>query len=183
MDPLIQYSIPVKGLRSGTHQFDFHINSEFFKAFEDSPVADGNIELTLLFDKRPDMYILQFDFEGTVKSECDRCLAQIDLPVEDHQQLVVKFSETTEAEDAEVIYIHPETQHLNVATYIYEYIILAMPFMKVYDCENDPNRVCNEEMLNYILNGNGATAQEEEEKSMEGNPLWEELKKLNIRDN
>lgn len=179
MDSLVQYSIPVKGLRTGTHQFDFHIDSEFFKLFENSPIADGNIELTLLFDKRPDMYVLQFDFEGTVKTECDRCLEFINLPVSDSQRLVVKFSETaeSEAEEADVIYIHPESQHLNVANYIYEYIILSMPFMKVYDCENDDNRVCNQEMLSYIQNV------EESEEETERNPLWEELKNLNIKDN
>ncbi|MDX1939364.1 MAG: DUF177 domain-containing protein [Saprospiraceae bacterium] len=178
MDSLVQYSIPVRGLRSGTHQFDFQVDDEFFRCFESSPIAQGNINLTLLFDKRPDMYVLQFDFEGTVKSECDRCLASIDLPVSDSQRLVVKLSEQPEAEDAEVIYIHPEDQHLNVATYIYEYIILSMPFMNVYDCENDINRVCNLEMLQYLQNEYKAAEEEEEN---EQNPFWEELKKLNIK--
>lgn len=182
MDSLVQYSIPVKGLRSGTHQFDFQVDVDFFRCFESSPVADGKIDLTLLFDKRPDMYVLQFDFEGTVKTECDRCLAQIDLPIADSQRLVVKLSEQTEAEDADVIYIHPEEQQLNVATYIYEYIILSMPFMKVYDCDNDKNRVCNEEMLYYLQNVQEEEAAEEEPEN-EQNPLWEELKKLNIKDN
>lgn len=182
MDPLIQYSLPVKGLRPGTHQFDFHIESEFFSQFEDSPVSDGNINLTLVFDKRPNLFVLQFDFAGTIKAECDRCLEMIDLPVADSQQLLVKFSEEQEAEDADVIYIHPETQHFNVATYIYEYVILAMPIRKVYDCENDKNAQCNQEMLKYIRQEVDELPPVAEEKPS-SNPLWDQLKNLNVEDN
>lgn len=171
MDALIPYSIPVKGLRSGIHQFEFHIDGTFFRAFEDSPIEEGNIDLTLHFDKRTDMFVLQFDLKGTVKTACDRCLEEIDLPLCDSQRLLVKFSENPEMEEAEVIYVNPEIQQLNVAKYIYEFICLAMPLIKVYDCENDENRVCNEEMLDY-LDGN-----EETEESGD-NPIWAELKKL-----
>lgn len=176
MNPLIQYAIPVKGLRNGTHQFTFHIDRAFFAQFEGTPVTDGNIDMTLVLDKRPDMLVLEFDFAGTVKTECDRCLAQIDLPVADNQRLLVKFSETEKVEDADVIFVNPEIQQLNVATYAYEYVILSMPIFRVYDCKNDPNRVCNEETLQYIQN-------REDEDEVAPNPIWEELKKLNQNDN
>jgi len=111
MKPLIQYSLPVKGLRKGTHQFDFQIDSAFFEHFEGAPVSDGNIELTLLFDKRPNLYVLDFQFSGTLKTECDRCLAWIDLPVSGEPRLMVKFSTEAdrESEEADVVYIDPET--------------------------------------------------------------------------
>jgi uncharacterized protein len=171
MDPLIPYSIPVKGLRNGTYHFDFQVDSTFFGQFEGSPVTDGNIRLELVFDKRSDLYVLQFDFKGTVKATCDRCLATIDLPVADQQQLLVKLSPEIVAEEADVIFISPELQQLNVARYAYEYIILAMPMSTVYDCENDPNANCNEEMLRYL-------SYEEPEEPETGNPLWEALKNL-----
>ncbi len=180
MDPLIQYSLPVRGLRVGAHRFDFQIDNEFFLQFEDSPVKEGAVEMSLTLDKRPDMFVLEFDFEGIVQTDCDRCLAQINLPVKDTQQLIVKFSESEEAEDADVIYVHPEIQQLNVAKYIYEYIILAMPMIRVYDCENDPNRPCNQEMLQYLQNGNAEAAPE---ITTESNPIWEALKNLNKNDN
>lgn len=177
MNPLIPYSIPVKGLRNGTHSFAFHIDRAFFSQFEDTPVIEGKVDVTLVLDKRPDMFVLDFDFAGTVQTDCDRCLAQIDLPVADTQRLLVKFSEEEVVEEADVIYVHPEIQQFNVATYIYEYIILAMPIIRVYDCRNEVNRPCNEEMLQYIQQ---SEAQEEE---TERNPAWDELKKLNKNDN
>ena len=110
-------------------------------------------------------------FSGTVKADCDRCLAKIDLPLSDQQRLLVKFSVEQELEEAEVVYIHPETQQLNVSKYIYEFICLAMPMIKVYDCEEEENRPCNEEMLGYL--------DHEEEEKTDSNPIWDELKKLN----
>lgn len=171
MDALVQYSIPVKGLGNGIHQFDFQIDKTFFTNFKGSPVGAANIELVLHFEKRPDLFVLQFDFKGTVKTECDRCLAQIDLPLSGSRQLLVKFSEEGIKEEAEVLFISPGTQKLNVAKYIYEYICLALPLIKVYDCEQDDNAPCNLEMLEYL-------ERETEREGSTANPAWDELKKL-----
>lgn len=174
MDALIQYAIPVKGLRNGLHRYEFHIDRLFFVNFEGSPVEDSEIDLELSLDKRPDMLVLEFDFEGTVRTECDRCLAEINLPVSGNARLLVKYSLEEEPEEVEVVYIHPETDHFNVAKYIYEYIVLSMPMIKVYDCEAEDPRPCNEEMLRYLASSSDpAQAPGEEE-----NPIWDELKKL-----
>lgn len=177
MGGLLEYSLPIKGLGNGVHQFRFHIDASFFRHFEGSPLEAGNVEVILDFDKRSDLYVLEFEIEGVVRTECDRCLAEIDLPIADRQRLLVKFSEENEIEDAEVVYISREAQQLDVSRFIYEFIVLAMPIIKVYDCENDANRQCNEEMLRYL---NGEAGQEEEQEGpTEINPIWEELKKLN----
>jgi len=168
MKSLLPFSIPVKGLHSGTHQFDFQIDSSFFEAFEASPINDGQVSVSLSFDKRPGLYVLEFNLEGTVKTECDRCLALIDLPIGGEQRLLVKFSEEAQAEEADVVYINPDDSQLNVAQFIYEYIILAMPMLKVYDCENDETPKCNLEMLRHL---EGETQDQDAP-----NPLWDALK-------
>ena len=101
MDPLIAFSIPVRGLRDGIHQFDFQIDRSFFGQFESAPVQEGDVSLQLELIKRPGLYTLTFSFEGTVKTECDRCLAPIDLPIEGEQRLLIKVSEAAEGEPAE----------------------------------------------------------------------------------
>lgn len=168
MKSLLPFSIPVKGLRPGVHEFDFQIDRRFFEAFESSPINDGQVSVRLLFEKRPGLYVLSFHLEGTVKTECDRCLALIDLPIGAEQRLLVKFSEENEAEEADVVYINPEDSHLNVAQFIYEYIILAVPMIKAYDCENDENPKCDWEMLKY-LDG-------ENQNQDASNPIWDALK-------
>ncbi len=173
MGGLLEYSLPVKGLGIGVHQFRFQVDASFFKHFQESPVEAGQVEVLLDFDKRPDLYVLDFRLEGTVRTECDRCLAEIDLPIADQQRLLVKFSEEEEIEEAEVVFISREETQLDVSHFIYEFIVLAMPIIKVYDCENDENRQCNEEMLRYLQG-----EEEKAEGSAGTNPIWEELKKL-----
>jgi len=174
MDPLLPFSIPVKGLGQGLYQFDFQIDRSFFQRFEASPIEEGDIEMTLYFDKLPDMFVLEFEFEGTVRVACDRCTAPIDLPIADSQRLLVKFSEVEMPEEAEVIYVSSEISHFQAAQYAYEYICLALPMISVYDCEDDDPRPCNEEMLRY-LNQAGTSKDEKEEG---GNSIWDALKNL-----
>ena len=181
MDALIQYAIPVKGLRPGDHQYEFDIDRAFFEAFEESPVKNGQVHVELDFDKRPDLIVLTFDISGTVKTECDRCLAAIDLPIEDQQQLIVKFSEEDVPEEADVVYIHPDSAQLNVARFIYEFICLAIPMIRVYNCESETVRPCNEEMLRYLKE----TENDEDggQDNQGGNPVWDVLKNLDPDDN
>lgn len=170
----MQYRLPLKGMGEGVHHFTFRVKWDFFSQFADSPVDDGNIELELEVDKRPGLYDLAFAFRGTIATECDRCLADIDLPVSGEQRLLVKLAEEERNEEADVVYIHPEDPFLNVARFIYEFIVLAIPMIKVYNCEKEEARRCNERMLGFL------EAQSAEEKTEGTNPLWDELKKLNI---
>ena len=180
MEGLVEFSIPIKGLGDGVHRFDFHIDASFFKHFESAPVEEGDIDLTFLLDKRPSMYVLEFDFEGTVNTACDRCLAPIDLPISGHQRLLVKFSFEEEDEEADVVYISPETQKLDIAKYVYEFIVLAIPMIKVYDCQEEEDPPCNVEMLRYLEGAEDAGPSEEEATE---NPIWEELRKQLSKDN
>lgn len=150
MDALIQYTIPVKGLGPGIHQYNFEIDHQFFSHFESSPVKDGQIKLEVTFDKRPDMYLFTFSFTGTVKVNCDRCLAPIDLPIEGEETLIVKFALEQQEESADIAYVHPEKQNFNIAKYAYEYLILSVPMIKVYECEEEETLPCNTEMLKYL---------------------------------
>ena len=99
-------------------------------------------------------------------------MAEINLPIEDSQQLIVKYSEN-EREEVEVVYINMGTTQFNVAKYIYEFICLAVPMIKTYDCESEKPPVCNSKVVKYL----DQAAKRKESK--ESNPIWDELNKLN----
>jgi len=172
MKALIPFSIPVSGLRDGLHQYDFTVGKDFLAAFPDSPVEEGNLQVHLDFQKRPAMFVLEFTVQGTVRAACDRCLENIDLPVSGEHRIVVKFSEEERADEAEVIYVSPTLEELNVAQYVYEFVVLSLPMVKVYDCEEDENAPCNEDMLSYLEENDHPQTEEETP-----NPIWDELKK------
>ncbi len=169
MNAFVAYSIPIKGLKIGIHQYTFTIDSAFFSHFEDAPITEGDIRFGLQLDKRPDMLILDFDLEGSIKAECDRCTATIDMPLQDSRELIVKYGEAEGDDEDEVVFIHREASEFNVAKYLYEFSVLALPITNTYDCQNDPNPPCNFEILKYLNNEAG-----------EQNPdsVWDALKDL-----
>lgn len=156
------------------HLFDFQIDNAFFGLFEESPVSEGNFEVRMSFDKRPDLYILLFEFAGHIKSDCDRCLESIQLPVAGKEQLLVKITELELEEEADVVYLSSFVHELNVAKYIYEYICLAIPMHRVYDCEKDEKAPCNVDILKYINGASDTTIDPGTEESE--NPFWTALK-------
>ncbi len=176
MSVLKAYTIPLLGLKVGIHEYDFEVDSNFFAALEDSPIQEGNFKVKLYLDKRPDeMLVLIFSFQGKISTDCDRCLAEIQLPVEGEEQLVVKYADEPR-EEAEVIYLAKEAAELNVARFIYEYIVLSTPIIKVYDCQEEDPIPCDEEMLDKLDAINEAPEQADDES--EGGSIWDALKGL-----
>ena len=147
------FILPLRGLGQGVYTYEFKIDDAFFASFESSPVSRAEVALTMTVDRRTREMTINFAFAGTVATECDRCLAPIDLPIRDEGQLIVKFrADADELEDdGEVIYLDPDTSLLNVAPYAYEMILLAVPMIKTYACrEGEPPYPCDEEMLDRI---------------------------------
>jgi uncharacterized protein len=144
----------------GNHQFKFTLDRDFFQHFEDSLILDGKVNFVVDLDKRPDRYV------GAV---CDRCTADINLPISGQEELLVKFSDE-ELEDDEVIFIPHETSNFNIAQFMYEFSIMALPIINTYDCEEETPLPCNLEVLKYI--------QTEEEENSKSNPIWDSLKDL-----
>lgn len=177
MNYLRQFTIPILGLKEGIHEYDFSISDEFFSHFEDSPIQQGTFKVKLIIDLREDMLLLTFDFEGSIKTDCDRCLAAIDLPIEGNEDLIVKYAEESD-DEIDIVYIERGSAELNVATYIYEYICLAMPVTNIYNCEDEPENVCDLKMLEYLER---SLAEESEEKKEEkpSNSPWDELRNFN----
>ena len=178
MDNLKAYIIPVKGLKEGIRRFDYQIASTFFDLFEDSSIKKGKLSIKLLFDKRPNMIVMDFEVKGTIGSECDRCLEAIDLPLEGIQQLMVKFSEEEREEEDDIIYIHPESSHFNVAKYIYELIHLSQPLRSVKpECDEFPED-CPTNYMNDLAEEFEEDSEEEEEDDPDSGSIWNELNKF-----
>jgi len=177
MDTLKNYAIPFQGLKLGVHQFEFQIDSSFFTHFENSSIEQAAVHLIIEMDKRPNMLELIFNINGSVKSECDRCLERIDLPIKGEYQMLVKFSEEPREGNEEVIYIHPKTAHINIASYAYEFIHLSVPMRKLKPICIEMPEECENNML-VFYDDEDEEFEEEDIKEENINPLWDELNKF-----
>ena len=176
-----QYDIYFKGLGAGEHRFTFDINDKFFAAFEGSEVKAGDLVADVTLVKSGSLMRLDFVINGTATVECDRCLADCNLPVDFHETLNVRFSDRVAAQegeyDGEILWLNSAENELNVAQYIYESIVLSLPYQRVHpDGECDPQmlerfNIVSEEEFEQL-------AAESEMQKMADNPEWEKLRKL-----
>lgn len=178
MQVLRPYVLPIKGLKPGMHEYSYQVNDEFFAAFPASPVSRANLELSILVDKKFGEFTVRFDFEGTIATECDRCLADIDLPVEGDDVLLfqVNHDDELESEDPLLVYLSPDAHELDLASYAYEFMLLSIPIFKTCQ-EGQPPADCDEDMiakLHVAPATNGSSTQEDADKPSP----WDVLKKL-----
>lgn len=148
------YSLPIQGIKPGIHHYKFSIDKKFLSYFEGSPVEEGVIDFDVTLDKRSDMMLFDFLVSGYVGAVCDRCTANIHLPLQDERHLIVKFGETEGETEDEVVFILREASEFNLAKYLYEFMVLALPITNTYDCKNDPEPPCNFEVLKFLKDEN-----------------------------
>ena len=175
MQALNQFSIPIKGLNFGKHEYDFLIQNRFFDEFEGSPIKFGEFKTHLVLDRRIRDLELYFSTQGYIESECDRCTAEIKLPIDASIKFIVKFSDE-EQSDGEVFFVSTESHEINVAQMVYEHLILAIPLIKTYDCQDEDPIPCNENILD-VLDG---VEYEPEEEVVNNNPFGDAFKDLKI---
>ncbi len=178
MDALQPYVLPLKGLGNGNHDFQFVIDDDFFAAFPESPIQKAKVDLTVELDKRPNLLVFDFRLKGWIEEQCDRCLAPIQLPIEGMNQLLVKYGDPEDqTEDEDVVYIPFETSSWSLAQFAYEFIVLRIPMIKVYDCDDEQDPPCDLDMLDYL------DQEEETEEENTNNPLRDALKNWKQDDN
>ncbi|MCE1198974.1 MAG: DUF177 domain-containing protein [Marinilabiliales bacterium] len=174
MNYLSQYSLQFSGLSEGKHQFDFSVDDRFFEEFEGSEVEKGSLNVRILLEKRSTYLKLQFSLDGTVELICDRCLETFSHPVRTDRELLVKFSEKEMEDEAELIYLRPSDFQVEVAQYIYEFIILSLPIRRLHPEGNDGKSLCDPLMLKKLeeLRYHG------HDKDEPADPRWNDLKKF-----
>lgn len=178
MDALQAYVLPIRGLQTGRHQYDFLVDDDFFAAFPDSPVKHGRLELEIMLDRRLRELVLDFNFTGSLQTDCDRCLTSLDLAIQGEEQLLVKITSDPDQQssDPEMIYLYEEESFLQLAPFVYEFILLAMPMVKT--CEDAVTEAeCDADML-AKLGSLEQTETEETEKTNSSSP-WDVLKDWN----
>jgi uncharacterized protein len=173
---LKQFSIPFTGLKIGKHEFEFDLDNSFFDAFEYSLITKGNLKATVELDKQETMLILHIHIVGTVKLDCDKCLAAFDAPIDIKERQIVKFAEEeTEIDDLEIIVLNKKESSIEIAGILYELISVSVPFIKICE-ENGNGQQCDQEMIARLESLSPATESTKEDNDED--PRWAALKKL-----
>lgn len=165
--------IPFKGLKMGKHDFEFKVEKGFFERFENSEVENGRCIVTVILDRKTNLMDLKINILGTVEVVCDRCLDHFDLPLEISESLYVKFGDVAYEQTDKIIILPQKEFELDISQYIYEYIILNLPYQRYHPLDKNGKSLCNqqiiEEMGNYYAGRNDKKGTD---------PRWDGLKNL-----
>lgn len=135
------FNIPLKSLGEGSHEFDLHLNQKFFDDMENPDVRDANLDVKLTVKVVHDKYDLQFHVTGEVTTLCDRCLDDLEMPIDATYHLMVEYGSDYN-DESDVLLVIPNSDNcLNVAYMIYDTVVLAIPMKHVH-----PMGKCNRQM-------------------------------------
>ena len=169
-----EFLIPFIGLKLGKHQFEFQINKAFFDHFEYDEFESADIKVNVVLEKKSTMLELSFKHKGTIHVPCDLTNEEFDLPVKGKLNLIVRFGETFN-DDNEELLILPFSEHqIDVSQYIYEMVVLSIPLKKVHPGIKDGT--LQTDALSKLNEINVKEPIEVKEENTD--PRWDELKKL-----
>jgi len=124
---------------------EYLLDSLFFTNIGGEDIQKGKINMQLTISKKAGVFDLSFAFNGIVIIPCDRCLDDMDLPIETTAHLIVKLGKDY-AEESDEIVVIPETEgKINLAWFLYEFIALAIPIKHVHA----PGK-CNKQMTSKL---------------------------------
>jgi uncharacterized metal-binding protein YceD (DUF177 family) len=116
---------------------------------------------------------LHFLTKGFVTVSCDRCLDDMEQPIEADNVLTVKLGDAY-SDDDDTVTIDENEGILDLSWFIYEFIMLAIPIKHVHA----PGK-CNSAMTQKLEELSGAVRSGEEEAEAI-DPRWEKLKNLKV---
>ncbi|WP_046743411.1 YceD family protein [Kordia zhangzhouensis] len=171
---LKDFTIPFIGLKEGKHQFDYQIDNSFFELFDFDEFNAATIQVELEFLKKQTMLELAFSASGTVNVNCDLTNEPYEQAVKGSLDLIVKFGHEYNDENEEILIIPHGEYQINVAQYIYEMIVLAIPSKRVHPGIADGT--LQSEILEKLEELQPGTEKKETEEDID--PRWDTLKKL-----
>ncbi|WP_299047033.1 DUF177 domain-containing protein [uncultured Polaribacter sp.] len=172
MKDLKQFNIQFVGLKEGNHFFEYKIDNTFFEAFNFDEFESSSIKVTLDFVKKSTLFELKFSAEGYVEVPCDITSELFHQEIQSDLPLVVKFGPEFNDDNEEILILPHEAYELNVAQFIYEMIVLAIPNKRVHP------KVLDGTMESEALKKLKELEIKEENTAGEIDPRWDKLKNL-----
>lgn len=183
-----QYKIDLLGIADDIQAFTYELTDEFFSKINSPEVQKGNVVATVKVQKRAGSYELHFSLNGSVIIPCDRCLDDMEQAIHYQDVIKVKLGSAFSEED-EVVIIPESEGYINIAWFLYEFIVLNIPIKHVH-----PTGECNKAMMGKLKKHIAYSKDDDEnalidvidddtEDTEEFDPRWKGLEDINIENN
>jgi len=188
------YKLPLKSLSAGNHEFDYHLDKKFFEDMESADIHDADLNIHVTVVTKNDLYELTIDITGEITLLCDRCLDDLQWPVDTTYHIYVKYGADYNDDSDELLEIPESDNFLNIAYMIYDTVALTIPIKHVHPLgkcnramssllkkHRAPGNISEEdgEMMEEIIDDIENTEAADSDDEAPTDPRWDELKKLN----
>ena len=163
--------IDLKGLKEEDTSLDFNLDNNYFEALDGTEVKKGSLHVSVSIRKATGFFELLIHSRGTIIIPCDRCLDDMEQPVETDNRLIVKLGSSYSEED-EIIVVPEDEGRLDISWFIYEFVMLVIPIRHVHA----PGK-CNPAMT-QALEELSADRSSDEESAQSTDSRWDKLKTL-----
>jgi uncharacterized metal-binding protein YceD (DUF177 family) len=155
------FIISFRGLKLGTHEFEYDLNDTFFTLFEFSDYSGLQGKAVIKMLKSETVFDLDFTFSGSIVAPCDVTNEHFTQALTNSFVMQVKFGEEYNDENEELLILPHGDHSFNISQFLFELVVLSIPPKLT-----GPNA------------GNGIEdfIKEEEEKITD--PRWDQLKNL-----
>ena len=185
------YNIDLKNLSQGVHVYEYLLENQFFIDIDGAEVQKGKVKVNLSVKCTSGIFEMKFQISGVVVVPCDRCLDDMEIPVESQNRLVVKFGKEYSEESDEVVIVPEDEGAINLAWFLYEFVALGIPMKHIHL----PGK-CNKSMSSKLKKHTTHSSTDDdldndmtddisnEEEGVSGSdPRWDALKGLVENDN
>jgi uncharacterized protein len=171
------YEIRFSALKNGFHYYDYALDFSFFMRFPESLIHQAMIHVRLCLERKTREMVLDFTFNGSIHGVCDRCLTELDHPVEAESRLLVKIEDEPVENTDQIWYVSTTAWSFQLSDYLYESASLLLPLRFV--CQADQQSACDERLSSW-MSGNTSAIAHTPAVGEQTDPRWEKLKQLKI---
>jgi uncharacterized metal-binding protein YceD (DUF177 family) len=182
-----QYNVKLTDLNDETRLLEYNLDDLFFKKIDSPEVRKGNVKAQVSVQKKQNIFELKFSLEGSVLIPCDRCLDEMEQPIQYKEKLLVKLGDKFSDEN-EMVIVPESDGGINIAWFLYEFIVLNIPIKHVH-----ANGECNKTMVSKLKKHIAHPKNDDEEDTaleftddeddftvddLQTDPRWDSLKNI-----
>lgn len=179
MCSLEQFKIDLKAQTEGEKALAYELDDQYFSVLSDAEIRGGSLHVSGSIRKAVGFFELLLNISGTVRIPCDRCLDDMELPIETQLHQTVKLVSQEQmgegsgkAEQEDLVMVDENDGVLDLAWPIYETIALAVPIQHVHQPGD-----CNDAMMRVLTEHSAARSSDADAKK-EIDPRWSKLAEL-----
>ncbi len=176
MEKTKEFLIPFIGLKLGKHHFEYQVSNAFFEIFDYNEYNNSDIKVNVVLEKKSTMLELAFKHKGTVNVPCDMTNEEFDLPIKGKMKLIVRFGDSFNNDNEELLILPHGEYQIDIAQYIYEMIVLSVPLKRIHPGVKDGS--LNTEALTKLKELTVKELKKENKKEDNIDPRWDKLKQL-----